>query len=266
MKRLVILLSLSLLFLVGCNEKDNLETENNQEVNESQSGEENNNVQQENKSTKLYDDKEYVYAFESIENAKIEIPYVNINSDDAAKLNGELNNILNKIKEQREDEDFSLKSELYDEWYDEVTYEFYENDNVVSIVITYNMGYVAGSQIYEVYNFDIETGKLLKPLEVVNANVESENEISEDMLLKEISNLYMTKLYDKNIEANIDANVGNDGIVNTYKEMMTELVPKSADDIKVYRNENNELIIYTQVPNGAGQLGATHYTSINLFN
>ena len=84
------------------------------------------------------------------------VPYINIDSDDAKKVNQEIyklyEDLINKFNE-------NLKVEI---WFTLVEYKTYANNNIISVVITTES---AGTDVpmynYYTYSFNLETGKLL---------------------------------------------------------------------------------------------------------
>lgn len=201
--------------------KDKNSATNNETLNNSAE-----DLSQNNESTvgKINEDKYFIYEQETYEleyeernfSKKIRIPFININSKDAKDINNQLKNSFEEAKN-------SVKSESRTSFsYKNMTYEAnVYNDEILSVIINEAVQQVPGDTVneYTVYNFDIETGKLL-----------SNNEVLQKM---EITNL------DKIIEANLTkeyndgkkAMNGNSGIVINIVESY-ESLDKLLSDIK----------------------------------
>lgn len=125
-----------------------------------------------NNGGKINEDKYYIYQQDSYDlvyqaksfSKKIRIPFINVNSEEAKKLNDELKKSFEEAKE-------SVKSEGRSSFsYKNMNYEANVfNDELVSVIINEANQIVPGETIneYKVYNFDIETGKLLSNKETL---------------------------------------------------------------------------------------------------
>lgn len=215
---------------------------------------------------KIYEDKELVYnAYLGGNNGELKIPFINIDSEDANKINTQLSKVVNEIEYQRMNEEkFQNDDSIWLDWYEQVNYNYFFNDDILSVVVTYSKGYVAGHLEYETYNINTKTGKILTTLELVNAGRNEENQISNEKFLEAMEDLYMNELYEKNVEESINLNIGYDGITKTYKEMMQELIPTDANEVIAYKGENNVIYVYTSIVTGAGQSGSTYFVNAKL--
>lgn len=151
-----ILAVISIIFLIailfittGCGEKENIEQ------NSSQKDTQNVSI------SKIDDTKDIVYsAFEKAYNyfsqqTKIEIPAVNLKVKTITDLNSA---IMEDYQEEIEqNEDFVGN---------EITYEYYENGAIVSIVIKQTL-LEASIEDYKVYNVNIETGEVLSKEDIL---------------------------------------------------------------------------------------------------
>ena len=80
--------------------------------------------------------------------ARVTLPYLNINSDYANQINEELKNIYEKEK-----------SESEEEFYTTIDYSYSINDNILSLVIEKKL---AESYFYNIYNIDVYNGKKIE--------------------------------------------------------------------------------------------------------
>jgi len=87
----------------------------------------------------------------------IVVPYIDIDSEDAKKINNEIEKVNNKLIEKFED--FANEDETMG--YVKANYKSYVNDNILSILITVEEGdtYLP-IYTYYTYNFDLTTSKL----------------------------------------------------------------------------------------------------------
>ncbi len=94
---------------------------------------------------------------EKIELKDINMPYININSEDAKKANNEIKEIYDKMAKLFKEEYEDTKT-----WYNIASYETYTNDNILSVVIETE---AAGTDVpvynYYTYNFDLDTLKFV---------------------------------------------------------------------------------------------------------
>lgn len=109
---------------------------------------------------------------------EIKLPYININSDDAKKINDEIKGLFDKAYNEFGDliemTDYATGKKTYNEnsfSYTGYDYAVYENNNIVSIVITKTYIVVPGdiTTSYITYNFDLDTLKLLKVDDVLKS-------------------------------------------------------------------------------------------------
>ena len=99
-------------------------------------------------------------------NECLKVPYININSEDAKKVNEEIEKLYEECylgfgKLLDEQSDWKTY-QIYD-----ATYNFYENENILSVVLQLSNGVVVvnggaggGNSTIYTYNFDLETLKL----------------------------------------------------------------------------------------------------------
>ena len=120
---------------------------------------------------------------------EIKLPYININSEDAKKVNEEIKTMFDKAYEDfgKLEEGLDLatgKKIIRDDWfsYKKYKYNAYENNNILSIVIEKYDVHVPGDggREYIIYNFNLDTLKLATIEEVGKAcGFNSESEVKE---------------------------------------------------------------------------------------
>ena len=120
---------------------------------------------------------------------EIKLPYININSEDAKKANEELKAMFDKAYENfgKLEEATNLATGekiIRDDWFSftEYKYDFYENNNILSIVIKKLDVHIPGDGgvEYVIYNFNLDTLKFATLEEVGKAcGFSSESDIKE---------------------------------------------------------------------------------------
>lgn len=121
---------------------------------------------------KLDDSKEYVYRasydndgivdsystlYKTYYLDNIVVPYINIDSEDALKVNAEIKSVYDSAIE-------TYKKGIEDKmsYVDDCSYRFFVNDNILSVVLTYGKGATdVVHPSYYTYNFDLKTGRLV---------------------------------------------------------------------------------------------------------
>ena len=135
----------------------------------------------------------------SIDNGQIRnyisIPYVNLDLEIADELNKEFETVYNDVIEQRttalRDENYFLDDNNVIKWYEDINYDYYLNNDILSIVVYYGKGYYAADYEVETYNINIKTGKLLTVPELINFNRNVENNLSNEEILERVKELYI---------------------------------------------------------------------------
>jgi len=225
---------------------------NENEINENV----NNNNNNENSVSKLDESKEWVHDAnynlptnkesyyghsdhsKLIKASDLVVPYININSDDAKKVNQEIyklyEDLINKFNE-------NLKEEI---WFTLVEYKTYTNDNILSVVITTESAGTAPA-IYSHYthSFNLETGNLLSyndAYELVGLN---EGNIT-DKATQAVTNALREKYSNGD-----DFDTYNNKSINNYKTSV------SNNTIKFFIDGNKKLniIVTLEIPAGNGQ-------------
>ena len=163
----------------------------------------------------------------------LKVPYININSDDAKKVNQELENLYMEYAEYFDEsatpDDIGIMTHLL------LNYKKYTNGNVISIVV------VDGAQAtapwyfqYHTYNFNITTGKLLSYKDIYTkagikeSDIDKKTETAITNKLKEKYNYYKIYEYD-----DIDEWL-KESLANYKKELQN-------NTFKYYLGENGKL-------------------------
>lgn len=154
---IVFILIIALFSLSGCG------TDDTNEANEPVIDNDTLNEVTEQQVTKIDEEKEIVYSvFDKEydyfdEKTQVEIPAFNINTEEIKELNSKIEEEYQEVAEANE----GLGST-------EVTYEYYVNDDIVSLVL--KKSYLEASQdTYEVYNVNQKTGTVLEKEDVLTA-------------------------------------------------------------------------------------------------
>lgn len=116
------------------------------------------------KVSKLEENKEIVYSSYSkySDEYSYSIPYININSDDANKINKEIEVYYKSLVE----EELKNESEGFSVIMVNIKYNSYINDNILSLVVSSE--YPNDCVYYKVYNLDIYTGTVVTNSDIIN--------------------------------------------------------------------------------------------------
>ena len=110
------------------------------------------------------------------------IPYINIDSADAKKINSEIQTYYKNLVEQ----ELKYEAQGYSVHMDTIKYTSYINNNILSLVISNT--YPNSCIYYKVYNLDIYNGTT-----VSNADILNLKNITEAKLLDKLKELYKNK-------------------------------------------------------------------------
>lgn len=233
---IVFILIIALFVLAGCG------TDNINEASEPVTENEGLNEVTEQQITKIDEEKEIVYSvFDKEydyfdEKTQVEIPAFNINTEEIKELNSKIEEEYQKIAEA--DEEFGAT---------EVNYEYYVNDDIVSLVITKT--YLEASQeTYEVYNVNQKTGTVLEKEDILTAK-----NITEDA--------YETKIAEQ-ISAKFDETTAAFKEMVGYEDVKEKNNSKencSLENTEVYINKDGKL---SYIANMYSLAGADKYQTI----
>ena len=191
---------------------------------------------------------EMVYARDLI------VPYVNINSNDAKVANQEIYELYEELI------DIFNENSDYGIWYTDVEYDYYINDNILSVVITTSSG---GTDVtryrYYTYNFDLNTGNFTDYSEVYNVVDISSDDI-DSLVADAITSIMEIKL-DGLKDPLTDTGDGgyfpmgtnfdtfNNGSIDNYKTSVQD------GTLKYFLDEDSKLnvIVTLLIPVGMGQ-------------
>ena len=193
MKKILLIISITfVLFLAGCNNNENVNNnvlENNKDNNGGKIDNEMNTEQNEdidNTKTvkKVYEDKDLVYTILDVKNGNygmnVKVPYINLDTQVAKEINDKLTTFVNQISGE-----LGEKEKVF-EYNDRngvlgTTYEWYLNDNILSIIIKlYDVGH-DGAFVDSINNFDVYTGEELNSRDLLDYKLISEQELINDL-------------------------------------------------------------------------------------
>ena len=149
----------------------------------------------------------------------VRAPYINIDSEDAKKVNKEIaSNAERLIKAMKEDEIWTCNME----------YQYFQYNNILSLYlkkIGFDDSGIYDPDDYTIYNFDINTGKLL------NNNINILGQLKYNNLMNNIEKIYMIQL-----EEYIGHSVEN--LSGEYEEMLynetKKSIPQTPEDIQCF--------------------------------
>ena len=205
---------------------------------------------------KMEKDKEYVYdakyesnvsedLYESEYLNDIKVPYININSEDAAKANDEIKEIykkeINKYTKGALDEGSTIA---------ECEYQYYINDNVLSIVLTVKSEDLVTYNYYT-YNFSLNTGKKLEYNEIYekaglnSSNIDSKVESAITEKMREM----MNNFDDVNYPEGTSFSTYNNESKNNY----IKSVSNNSLNYFLSKDGNLNVVIALSIPAGLGE-------------
>lgn len=173
----------------------------------------------------------------SIRLSNLVVPYINIKSNDAYRVNRELKSLYEEYATRFDDFYIALEegniggSEL-------LNYYSFLSDKVLSVVVIY--GYQQTDILYpdyEIYNFDLNTGELIDYDEVIN-------------LLDVDENLIYSNVLDNISNNDFDFDIFYDETVNSFYKSIND------ETVKFFVNDKGllEYIVNVYVPGGRGNI------------
>lgn len=170
---------------------------------------------------KIYGSDEYVYTKESYDHASgfvSELPYINIKSDEINEINIQL---INKYYEIITVDEQIMK------------YKFYKNDNVLSLLVSIYYQYAPDTSNETMfYNVDLESGKLLNNVELMDKFGVTNDEVA-DIIRDELNKYYNYEIGKGYVSSNCD--------FICYMESISSL--QILDDCSYYVKDNH-LYVY----------------------
>lgn len=185
----------------------------------------------------------------------IVVPFININSDDARKVNDEIRGVYNSaidIYKKGIDDGMS--------YVDDCSYKYYINGDIISIVLTYGHGATdVVRPDYYIYNFNLKTGKLVSYNDVYSFVGFNSDDIN-DSVKNLITNIMQEKLNgtkDPAKETGDGAYYPEGTNFDTYNDKSYENYLNSINDgtIKYFIDSNKKLnvVVTLSIPAGAGR-------------
>lgn len=173
---------------------------------------------------KIDDDQEFIYTYQSYDDSKSNIPFINIDTEFVHNLNEQ----IQKLGEKYANSNTSNNS---------ITYEYNINNNIISLVLIYkNLDKNNKLKFdFTTYVFDLNKGgKALTDDEIIGKFNTTNDKINEEISVQ------MVKKYDEEINKNILPSNCN------YKDCYLKLrgVEKYTDNAHYYI-ENGWLVVYT---------------------
>ena len=165
----------------------------------------------------------------------INLPYININSEDASKANKEIKTLFEELAKFFEEEYTNTKT-----WYNIASYKTYTKGNLLSILITVETGGTDVEQYkYYAYNFNLDTSKLYSYEETYKLAGFNPNNI-DGKVEEAIKKSERITSFNENIASYIEKSIKNYN--NSVKDK----------SIKYFIDGNNELnvIVKIEIPVG----------------
>lgn len=186
------------------------------------------------------------------------VPYINMNSKDAKKVNQEIyilyKDLINRFN-------LNLKEEI---WFTTVTYKTYTNGNIISIIITTETAGTAPA-IYEyyTYNFDLNNGKLLNYYDILSKlgyNKEQTITKTQDLLKNKMDELWGKHIDDLTTACQFMGEPKNcyEIAIDMYKESIEN------NNLQFYINEKGVLTLFLIPYYDGVQNGESAYYPIEI--
>lgn len=190
--------------------------------------------------------------------SNIILPYINIDSDDASKINEAISHIANdnyKLIKNSIDNNYELNEV-------KTNYNFYIYKNLLSIVISETTGSTAVPLThYYSYMLDLTTGSKVNEENIysyLRPASELDNIVTKDSIEKIEKRAIKNSMYQYRILYSLD----EDKMENVTNECYNEFKNSG----KLFVNNAGELNIIAGIETGAGIKGCAHETIINLYD
>lgn len=193
--------------------------------------------------------KDWVYSIFEGENGNegpVRIPYINLNSSKAKKINIILENCAAKIKDELAKEGVHFTYNGNDSAI-AMDYEFYLNDNILSFVLRVDYESDAICNINVLENFDINTGKTLTSEEILRYK-----KIDEKELLNKLPEIYDNEF--KIVYAYRGKVQGDESLDKAYNDTIKD-IPQNINDISVYLDSDSKIHMIIEIEQIAGMAG-----------
>lgn len=147
-----------------------------------------------------------------------EVPYINIDSKDAERLNEEIEEYYKSV---------------INDYYDSIIYNYYVSDDIVSIVVRYMPG--GSTKEYKVYKINKETG-----YEVTNSDILKIKNITKETLITKMKAIFLERV--KTTEA-YSMHIYGDEFTTVEQATNRNIENLSLDTALIYLNDNNNLCV-----------------------
>ena len=216
------------------------------------------NKKEENTSKDLVTDA-FTYTGKIEENITIsyKVPKININSEDVAKINSEIESkVTTKAKKAINDINTSDYTALF-----KVYYNYYTNNNILSILI----GVVYDEELkdYITYNIDIKTGKQLSNEDILKVKNMTKKDF-EEKLINACKNIFLSKY--GTVEKWISTQSNKDK--KFYQENFDKTISSSncnADNQNIYLDKNKNINVAAKIYSLAGPESNTELINIESY-
>ena len=186
-----------------------------------------NNKKEEEKSLIKDSSKEIVYNNEKF--SYINVPFINIDSEDADNLNKEIEEYINN----------NGKNGYGDDYYPK--YDYYKNGDNVSVLIT--IVTEGSSRYYKTANINAKTGK-----RITNTDLLSMKNIKSSEVADKVFSIYSdTAEKNGSLEAYKSLHMAGDEFTSIYDETKYSLKKLSIADFDMYLNDDDELCVIAEV-------------------
>jgi len=231
-------------------------TSNKPNVTDNESPKDNSNV------SKLDNNKDWVYdaTYEKNVNAvlymtdlgitayakDIVVPYINIKSDYANTANTEIKEVFDKAIN-----DFNAGVENNKSFIKECDYQKYEDDNILSVILTYDFIHIAPGAHYYAYNFDKKTGNKLSFEDIYKIAGFNADNITAKAEAAISSNIDSIMKYFEKMDGyeNTDINSIKSMSINNYKNSLND------GTLKYFLSSDGKLniVVNLALPAGTGE-------------
>ena len=159
-----------------------------------------------------------------------EVPVININTEDAEKLNKEIKNYIDKMSSDTD----------YGEAY-ALSYEYFENNDILSIKMTITT--FGSSRYYKTVNISTKTGKKVSNEELIKLK-----KIKEEDFSSKLFEVYEKEQIDNgSIDAVKTQSIYGDEYTSVYDGTKMNIESTKINDFDMYLNKKGELCVVTDI-------------------
>lgn len=171
----------------------------------------------------VYDNEKYTY---------LGVPYINLNTADGIKFNKEIIEFIGDYEDTKEFTDNAT-----------IAYTFYENDDLVSVIIKKTTVGSSGLNKYLSINFDKKEGK-----EIDNKAILLKKGIKETELADKLVEAYDNQINQEDYSYTYKTQYTyDDNSVTIYDGSINKIKNNKVEDYVMYLNSNGELVVVTEV-------------------